>query len=196
MNQSQIDEFNSFCDQRGLERPAEQLLANRAWTWILAYRWTNLSIDRWMLFGALADYMTQDEYVRTLRWLWSHSEGDLEPPGVEIIFTKHNGKALTITDFLTPRESRVFQGWPDTITVYRGCTEETREGLSWTEDYATAQAFAQMRAPESQSGSGLILTGQCRKAGLLCYILNDLGEHEVLAPYHHVTVIKEETITP
>ncbi len=196
MNQTQIDEFYAFCDERDLERPSQHLLVSRAWRWILAYRWTNLSIDRWMLFGALSKYMTQPEYVQTLRWLWSHSEGDLEPPGVEIIFTNHNGHQLTITDFLTTQESQVFNTWPDTITIYRGCTDETREGLSWTEHQAIAEAFAQMRAPESSSGTGLVLTGQCSKASLLCYILNDLGEYEVLVPYGSVTVTNEDTITP
>jgi hypothetical protein len=196
MNQKQIDEFYAFCDGRGIQRPSQRLLINRAWTWILAYRWTNLSINRWMLFGALSEYMTQAEYVQTLRWLWSHSEGDLEPPGVESIFRNHNGHPLTITNFLTPQESQVFNAWPETITIYRGCTDETREGLSWTEHYAVAEALAQMRAPESASGTGLVLTGECSKSNLLCYILNDLREYEALVPYGSVTVTSENTITP
>lgn len=196
MNQDQIDEFYAFCDERDIERPAVVLLVNRWWIWILGFRWTNLSIDRWMLFGRLSEYMTQDEYVQTLRWLWSHSEGALEAPGVEIIFTNHKGNPLTIADHLTPHEHQIFTAWPDTITVYRGCTQETRDGLSWTEYHATATAFAQMRAPESALGTGLVLTGQCSKANLLCYILNDLNEHEVLVRPSQVTVTNEETVAP
>jgi len=194
MNHNQLDAFYSFCDERGLARPAELLLRNRQWTQILEHRITNLSIDRGMLLGALSEYMTKQEYTQTVRWFWSHSEGDLESAGVEMIFTNHNGTRLTVLDFLTPQERQVFNTWLDVITIYRGCTGKTKEGLPWTLDHGVAGGVAQKRAEESSTGVGLVLTGQCRKTEILCYIQTDLNEHEVLVSLSTVTKSREDSL--
>ncbi len=196
MNDNQIADFYAFCDERELARPEEILLRERRWTWVLAYRWTCLSIDRWAIFGELSQFMSREEYADTLRWLWSHSEGDLEPVGVDMIFTSHNGVALTASAFLTPQATQVYNSWPATITIYRGCTAGTRNGLSWTEHHSIATAFARMRAPESPTGAGLVLTAECNKSDILCYILNDLNEYEILIPPGHVTIVNEEPVHP
>lgn len=58
MTANEISVFYAFCDDRGLAKPDEALLRHRLWTWILSYKFTNLSIDRWMIFGELSVYMS------------------------------------------------------------------------------------------------------------------------------------------
>lgn len=194
MNNNEINDFYAFCDERELSRPCEVLLRQRLWTWLLHYSFTNLSIDRWMIFGALSEYMSKEEYCQTLRWLWSHSEGDIESVGVEACFTTHNGVDLNISDFLTSEELHIYESWSQTITIYRGCTDETREGLSWTEHYEIARSFAEMRAHESPTETALVLTAEYDKANILCYILNGLNEYEVLVRPFQISPTDEEII--
>ncbi len=193
MNEEQIQQVFAFCAERGISCPRVYLLQQHRWCWIFAARWGNWSLLRWDLFGFISQFMTKDEYIRTLKYIWSHSEGALEALGVELSFRAHNSQALASIDFMSAAELTEFNSWPSTVTIYRGCIDETRDGPSWTVDINMARSFAQTQADEA-SESGILLCGTCNKSDILCYILNDMNEREVLVARANVTITREQTI--
>lgn len=61
----------------------------------------------------------------------------------------HCGKLLplltargTAAPFLEGRDKDFYEGLPDSVRIYRGCSVERVRGLSWTIDRAVAAAFA------------------------------------------------------
>ncbi len=192
MTNDQVTSVNSWCERVGLPLPNPEWLRTRQWRRVLAPRWMNWSLDRWMLFGALSEFMIKDEYVDTLSFLWSHSEGDLTFAHVEVIFTRYNHLGLSARDFMSAAE---FDSWPETIEIYRGCNELTRDGVSWTRKMEVARNFARFRgARESPTHTGIVRTGECCKTDVLCYIQNEMGEYEVLVKPERVKILREEEI--
>ena len=87
---------------------------------------------------------------------------------------------------MTPYERKVWRALPDTLTVYRGCYDHNRDGLSWSLSRKVAEKFIttfdRYHHPDK---SPLLLTGTVSKHSV--FLKTGRKEREVVAP--HVTVM-------
>ena len=172
--------------------PGTDLLESRNWLTILKPEWGNWSSFRWPMFGVLSAYMSKDEYCESLRFLWTHSEGDMNDAEFEVVFRSYGRLKLSPRDLMTDAEKAQFDKWPEHIHIYRGCNKHTKLGKSWTLREAVATHFARERgAKEADDGVSLLLFGSCSKHDILCYINNDMHEEEVLIDPSHVQISSE-----
>ena len=71
------------------------------------------------------------------------------------------------------------QALPDVITIYRGCYDHNRQGLSWTLDRDIAMRFAgQLNRYSHQGKTPMILSARIRKIGT--FLKLDRDEQEVV----------------
>lgn len=82
-------------------------------------------------------------------------------------------------------ELRTLAAMPDEITVYRGCYDINRDGLSWSLSPVIAARFTTLNRYTRKNESALLLTGKASKTRV---VLN-LGrkEREVICPVVEVT---------
>lgn len=88
---------------------------------------------------------------------------------------------------MTPYERKTWRALPDTLTVYRGCYDHNRDGLSWSLSRKVAERFTTLQRYHHTDESSLLLTGTVSKHSV--FLKTDRHEREVVAP--HVAVIAQ-----
>jgi len=172
------EEIKAAFAELGLAVPSSDDVVNRRWVDIIDQ--CN-AIERWSAFANLSEYMSDEEYGSAARHVWTHSEGDFDEIQFDAVFMNAS-RPINRDLFMTGAERQYLEQLPDPITVFRGCQEETRNGVCWTTDLECARGFAQDRgAPESGRGEGLVLIGKCSKAHVIAYFdAEGLHESEIL----------------
>jgi hypothetical protein len=79
---------------------------------------------------------------------------------------------------MTDEENAFLEELPATITIYRGCYDVNRLGLSWTLDKETAQSFPLLNRYK-QPSSPVLLKATIDKENVIAYFM-DRQENEVL----------------
>lgn len=78
---------------------------------------------------------------------------------------------------MTNDERAVFSSFPQTLTVYRGCGQANRYGLSWTLSKRVAEGFAR----DWNSPPWYILEGNCQSTDVVAFF-NRGNEQETIIP--------------
>jgi hypothetical protein len=76
---------------------------------------------------------------------------------------------------MEPEEQEVFDGLPEDVTIYRGCTKQGEDGFSWTLDKGKAEWFA----TRFSLGGAQLLEAKVPKDAILAY-LGRRGESEIV----------------
>ena len=88
---------------------------------------------------------------------------------------------------MTQAERAIYDTLPDTLTVYRGCLENTRRGMSWTLDKEVAKKFPNASYRFEVKKPTFVYRMRVPKSE--CVYLDDRGEQEiVLATYRTMQV--------
>lgn len=82
---------------------------------------------------------------------------------------------------MTPYERKVWRGLPETITVYRGCYDHNRDGLSWSLSRKVAERFTTLSRYHHADKTPLLLTGTVSKTSV--FVKTDRKEREVVSPF-------------
>jgi hypothetical protein len=113
------------------------------------------------------------EWIEAFRLAWHFSDSILQNEGKW-------RKLLPMADgHLTYEAERLLlEAMPDKITVFRGCTQEWSNGLSWTISDHWAHFFPRDR-------HGVIVKGEVEKVHVLAYLrINEEEEELVIFPEH------------
>ena len=89
---------------------------------------------------------------------------------------------------MTPAELDAWAKLPDLVTVYRGCYEINRDGLSWTLSRAMARKFPTYNRYTRHGETPLLLTGKVERSRMVLKL--DREEDEVVAPTVQVVAEK------
>lgn len=191
-----IEDIKTGLVSLGLPAPSDADVLGRRWTTIIdQYE----PIDRWRAFGVLSDHLTAAEYGVGVRHIWTHSEGDFDESQFDTVFFPR-GQVIEHQLIMTEDERRCLDGMPDPIRVFRGCQEDTRDGVCWSVDPDCARKFAKRAAGECADGKGLVLVGECLKSDVIAFFDTEgLHESEILTKhvrspeiYETVTVEDDE----
>lgn len=118
------------------------------------------------------------QFSAALRYYWRNSEENWRSQGEwEDAFrtAKTLDDAVTTVGFELAR----FNSLPNPVSVYRGCGEQNRSGLSWTISMAVAQYFAGQA--KIAQGQGLVLCGNVQKTAVLAY-MESQHQYELIIP--------------
>lgn len=96
----------------------------------------------------------------------------------ELIWDSPLRDAGTIPEMMTPEELAAFDELPDEVTIYRGCYNNNKWGLSWSLNKAVAERFPTIRR-YCQSGQPILVTAQVKKSNIMALKL-DRDEDEVI----------------
>ena len=91
-----------------------------------------------------------------------------------------NRRAMMCTD-----ELQALAAMPDEITVYRGCYENNRDGLSWSLSPEIAASFPTLNRYSRKNETALLLTGKANKADVVLSF--GRNEREVICPIVRIT---------
>ena len=80
---------------------------------------------------------------------------------------------------MTEAERMVVEHLPDSFTVYRGCYERNRDGLSWTLCKKTAQAFPTLNRYRKDGQTPLLLERTISKSEVIAF-KGDRQEQEII----------------
>jgi hypothetical protein len=86
---------------------------------------------------------------------------------------------------MEPAERAAWAGLPPRITVYRGCYEINRTGLSWSLDRAVAEKFLTYPRWRREGEQPLLLTGTVSRDSVVLKL--DRDEQEIIAAQVRVT---------
>ena len=133
------------------------------------------------------------ERINFIKEVWS-SIDDMHHLRGELAF-RLSGLALDGVDFrktLNESEHEWFEGLGNTFKVYRGCSEDRLDGLSWTTDREVAMGFAgghrgiEVVAP-------VLVSATCDKVDVLLAV-NDREEFEIVVEPEHLTDVWVEPV--
>lgn len=80
---------------------------------------------------------------------------------------------------MTEAERMVVEHLPESFTVYRGCYERNRDGLSWTLCKKTAQAFPMLNRYRKDGQTPLLLERTINKSEVIAF-KGDRQEQEII----------------
>lgn len=106
-----------------------------------------------------------------------------------------SGGAKTITEMMTKRELSAFQGLPDAVTIYRGCYQRNKHGLSWSLSEDVATRFPTRYIRYLQKGTPLLLVAEVKKEDVIALKLSR-KEREVITWKPKITAIRELVVAP
>ena len=152
---------------------------------------TDMLQPKWRMefFKYIERHLNEEDYACLLRDAWTGSEFPNRDPGITLagkirFFRKVNRSLL-----MNKREQKVFDSFPDIVTVYRGCCGKNAvKGISWTLSFEKAKWFAE-RFP---MWKGTVYTATIPKQYIYAYF-NDRDEQEIvldsrmLQPTEHKT---------
>lgn len=149
---------------------------------------------RWRVFAEMASLCKPKPktYWESVAWLLIDTENQWQSLR-EIRSALHEGPGDRDRWLMTDEERGELSEMPDLITVFRGCREHNRDGLSWTTDPAKAKWFAERFASSKEGGDCLIRVGEIRRLHVIAY-LTSRGEEEILAEPKNVYVIDEKIV--
>lgn len=101
-----------------------------------------------------------------------------------------NANPTNLRAMMRSHERRALAAMPDEITVYRGCYEVNRDGLSWSLSPEVAAGFVKLNRYSRENEIALLLTGIASKAHAVLKL--ERKEREVICPM--VKVIDERPI--
>jgi hypothetical protein len=90
-----------------------------------------------------------------------------------------------LRSMMQTHELRALAAMPDEITVYRGCYEVNRDGLSWSLSPTIAAGFTSLNRYIRKNEAALLLTGKVSKARVVLSL--GRNEREVICPVVEVT---------
>lgn len=93
------------------------------------------------------------------------------------MFTLYRRTPHIIPEMMRSHELRALNALPKMVTIYRGCTEGDKGGLSWTLDKAVAVKFPTLS--RYRTSSPVLLTAQIRKSRIVALKLGR-REREVI----------------
>ena len=97
-----------------------------------------------------------------------------------------------IAEAMDAEARAVYDALPAVVTVYRGCYERNRRGMSWTLERDVAERFPSLtryRGP----GQPLLVTGHVKRADV-AFITLDREESEVVALWRCVRALSVDTL--
>lgn len=147
------------------------------------FRWCN-SFERMKMILSLRGLMSAPDWWRLLGDLWDTCDNiAVHKNRLRQILLKANPTNLRA--MMRTHERRALAAMPDEITVYRGCYDVNRDGLSWslTEDIATR--FTTLNRYHRTNDAALLLTGKASKARIVLKLSR--REREVICPLVEIT---------
>ncbi|MDN5780526.1 MAG: hypothetical protein L0H23_00645 [Luteimonas sp.] len=138
------------------------------------------SMSRGRLLNRLWTLTGSDDWWRLVRDNWTECD-DLCLASSEMreIFAEANPSDLLLA--MTPYERSVWRALPDTFTVYRGCYDHNRDGLSWSLSRKVAERFPALARYHHPSKQALLLTGAVSRHHV--FVKTARREREVVVPY-------------
>lgn len=120
------------------------------------------SKSRGRLLMRLESSMRLDDWMRLVCNNWTACD-DLAAVRNEMaeIFANMPPKCLRLT--MTPKERKALRALPEAITVYRGCYEHNRDGLSWSLSKAIAEEFVTKNRYRHDDKQALLLIGSVNR---------------------------------
>jgi len=171
---SLIAEFQEM----GLQPPTQHQIDEHSWQDIVE---TQSPSERFNAYALLESQLDSGEKGALFAFTWVHSEGCYTEDQINMIFGDLQSSGVTLDMILTDAEREELAALPDPFTIYRGCQESTREGISWTLSQDVAHGFAQRAADEDhENQTGLVIQAQCPKDAVRAYFNGDLAEQEVV----------------
>lgn len=95
-----------------------------------------------------------------------------------------------VEQMMTNEERAALLIQPEALTIYRGCYDINRDGLSWTLSRETAEAFPTLHRYRRAGDRPLLLTGCVRRNAVILKL--GRGEDEIVAP--RVEILDETSI--
>ncbi len=146
--------------------------------------------NKWVAFVAISQHLEDSKYGQSVRYLWIHSEGDFDEVQFDSIWINHK-RHLTANDFMVQEEIDEFNSMSDPLIIYRGCQEDTKEGVSWTTSIDIAREFARRAQSENCNQKGLIIKGECSKRDILAFFNHkNIKEGEIIIKTKNIRNIK------
>lgn len=116
-------------------------------------------IKYWELASSI---WTDSENINFNRSIWKN-----------VLKSKRSGKEY----FMEIEDRNYLENLPQTITVFRGCNEKNKNGLSWTTDREVAEKFAERFSTMSQGST--VLSKTINKKKIFAY-LSSRSESEII----------------
>lgn len=161
--------INNFYTHK--KEAAEKSLKERDYS---KYIWLHERAYRVNAFSEVESYLSDKSYWGILGTIWIDSENIYQNLTFWNYFLKkdRDGKK----HFMSDEDLGVFNKFPETITVYRGCKEGQNEnGYSYTTDESIASWFAN----RFNNGTPKVVELTVKKEDILAYT-NSRGEKEVI----------------
>ena len=129
--------------------------------------------------------LPKEDYISMVKEAYQHPDTiiiqdfeerlfDYDETDFKELFSKY-----PLSDWLTTKEEKDFYDkLPDEIEVYRGCTEENKNGISWTTNYYVARYFA-YESMQYQNKDTDIYKKTIKKAEIRAILL-DMDESEII----------------
>jgi len=137
-------------------------------------------------FIGIASDMSDKEYWHILGKMWTDSENIWQnfDQWVDLL-TDKNRDLTKRHSMMSAEEKKVWNGFSFPLTVYRGCTDKNKEGLSWTLDRSKAEWFAKrFTRPEEEM---YLLEGVIDNyRGVIAYFAGR-GEQEIVSANVRIT---------
>lgn len=144
--------------------------------------------QRFVAYCELLDDLGDVETAQLFAVTWVGSEGCFTREQIDAIFRSFEPRRITRDELMTPNEQAVFRSLPATITIFRGCQESTRDGISWTLSLKTAKTFAERASGESPDGEGIVIRARCLKTQVKAYFDDEQHEQEIIVLPDAVTI--------
>jgi len=125
--------------------------------------WYQLLGEYWSMCDNISRHKGELEYY--LEWAFDDCES--------------RSRRALLNRMMTARERAIWRGLPDNVTVYRGCYEINRDGLSWSLDRSIAEKFPTLNRYRREGEAPLLLIGVVDKSRIV--LKNDRKETEVIA---------------
>lgn len=128
---------------------------------------------------------SKEEYIEMVKSVYQHPDSfimqdyeekhyDYDETDFKELFSKYPQ-----SDWIVTKEEKDFyDNLPDEIEVYRGCTEENKDGISWTTNYFVARYFA-FQSMQYQNKDTDIYKKTIKKTDIRAVLL-DMDESEII----------------
>lgn len=149
-------EANSYTRMRAvLDARNDKSLAVRDWYQLLG--------EYWSMCDNISHHKFELQYY--LEWAFDDWES--------------RSRRALLNRMMTARERAIWRSLPHNVTVYRGCYEINRDGLSWTLDRDIAERLPTLNRYRREGEFPLLLIGVVDKSRIV--FKNDRKEKEVIA---------------
>lgn len=164
--------MNAMCNYRLviLKEEVQKKLAEKDYS---GYVYLHEKPYRINAFLEIEDKLSNKDYWELLSDVWVNSENIWQNLATwkELLTDNRSGKM----HFMNAEERKKLRSLPDVVTVYRGCTNKNKNGLSYTLDKNRAIFFTKYRFAKD----GRVIKKEVPKTKIFAY-LNGRNEDEII----------------